>query len=307
MRTMSASVVLAALAAWPSATAQMPAPAVPTGLVVVHASVDRAPGLPPAPYAREAFQVLSDGEPRPIGFFSAAAWPVAVVLLLDVSASHVQSGTGWLKNGTEQLIASLTAVDRMRIGGFAGRLSLSPAFTADPRQLDDAALAALDPPDAERFGPSPIWDVVDEAVTTLAFGAARRTLIVVTDGRSTGNRHSLAEVAERAAAASVSVNVVMRESERTIPQDRTTAARVRPGVFLERLARYTGGAFLTYAPFEEGRLGHLLRQILTESHETYTLGFRPAALDGRVHRLEVSVSEAGTTVRAPMSYVARHQ
>ena len=112
---------------------------------------------------------------------------------------------------------------------------------------------------------------------------------------------------ERAAAASVSVNVVMRESERTIPQDRTTAARVRPGVFLERLARYTGGAFLTYAPFEEGRLGHLLRQILTESHETYTLGFRPAALDGRVHRLEVSVSEAGTTVRAPMSYVARHQ
>ena len=44
--------------------------------------------------------------------------------------------------------------------------------------------------------------------------------------------------------------------------------------------------------------------VVSEIHHQYLIGFSPAELDGRMHRLTVSVRAPGAKVRARRSYVA---
>jgi hypothetical protein len=47
--------------------------------------------------------------------------------------------------------------------------------------------------------------------------------------------------------------------------------------------------------------------VVQELHSLYTLGFNPATLDGKVHRLEVRMKQAGMLARARKSYIASSQ
>jgi Mg-chelatase subunit ChlD len=91
----------------------------------------------------------------------------------------------------------------------------------------------LQAPDADRLGPTPIWDALDEAMALLADAPGKRAIVMYTDGRSTGNTHSLAEVMERATRASISINAV-------IPPPKIVD-QLNPADLLERLAQATGG------------------------------------------------------------------
>ena len=42
-----------------------------------------------------------------------------------------------------------------------------------------------------------------------------------------------------------------------------------------------------------------------ELHRQYLLGFAPAKLDGKTHKLEVKLKQPGMTARARKSYVAK--
>ena len=46
------------------------------------------------------------------------------------------------------------------------------------------------------------------------------------------------------------------------------------------------------------------KRVADELHHQYLLGFTPAKLDGKVHKLEVRTDNAGATVRARQTYVA---
>ena len=45
-------------------------------------------------------------------------------------------------------------------------------------------------------------------------------------------------------------------------------------------------------------------RVAQELRSQYLIGFAPAALDGKVHKLEVKVAKPGMTVRARRSYLA---
>jgi len=199
------------------------------------------------------------------------------------------------------------------------------------------AISPVTPPSPERFGPvkpdpailvegmngafglgaSPAWDAVDAAVTALESEPGRRAIIMVTDGRSTGNVHSLDETILHAVAADVCVYVVGEAQEQMIRQSETGAARVRPAAFLESMAEMTGGAYAAVfgpEPLRPARsdagavkrwVGRVLARLVDDLHSTYTLGFFATAHDGQVHRLEVRVRKPGLTVRARHGYLAR--
>lgn len=282
------------------------------------------------------FEVLSDGEPRQIETFSEADRPVAATLLVDVSRSCRLQPPAIRRALEKTLIEAARPADRIRVGVFGGTplvindaatggrearraaarvLDLPDVFAGVPTQVFPVDGVAAAPPvrDALRLGPSPIWDAVDAAVVSLEQEPARRAIILLTDGRATGNVRGLEDVLQHAARAAVSVSVIGEAPVQDIGQGSGRAARIRPGAALTWLAENTGGSFTNLAgPGMPGRsdadveraLGRALAMAFGELHQGYTIGFAPVRPDGRWHGVEVRVRRPGVTVRARKAYVA---
>jgi hypothetical protein len=78
--------------------------------------------------------------------------------------------------------------------------------------------------------------------------------------------------------------------------------RTRPDRGLKKLSEETGGGYFELKKTDE--LGPTFTRVVQELHSLYTLGFNPATLDGKVHRLDVKMKQAGMVARARKSYVA---
>jgi hypothetical protein len=78
--------------------------------------------------------------------------------------------------------------------------------------------------------------------------------------------------------------------------------RSRPDKSLKRLAEETGGGYFELKKTAE--LAPTFTRVVQELHSLYTLGFSPAALDGKEHRVEVRVAQPGMVARARRSYIA---
>jgi hypothetical protein len=152
------------------------------------------------------------------------------------------------------------------------------------------------------MGPSPVWDSVEAAVTALRAETGRKTVIVVSDGRSTGNRHGLVEVANYAANAGVAINIVASWSQSMIRQGPNSIVNVKPHVLLSGLADYSGGVYREPAIAQRGIPKGLFADILATVRGSYTLGFR-GMTDGKVHELEVHVKNRGLQVRVRKQYL----
>ena len=75
-----------------------------------------------------------------------------------------------------------------------------------------------------------------------------------------------------------------------------------PDAGLALVAEHTGGGYIEIRPSED--LGAAFARVADELHSQYLLGFAPPRRDGKVHDIEVRVSERGLKARARKSYVA---
>jgi len=165
-----------------------------------------------------------------------SARPASLVLLVDVSDSLA---TGVIKQDralvaevTDALAAALQPGDTVHVGTFGD------AITIDPVALDsaDAVREAGARLGGRLGGGSPIWDALVAAAAVLDGTPMPRGIIILTDGRSNGNRVGFAEALARLRQLRVPVFVVsLDKSNRPIPD---------PGARLEQLARDTGGTCL---------------------------------------------------------------
>jgi Ca-activated chloride channel family protein len=297
--SLGASIALGlALAAAPSAQR---AP-----LVLVDVAVEGANGQLVTGLTRDDFEISTGGSTRPIeSFASGRELPLSLVVLFDISASmDTTLKRNVIRSGVEKgFVDRLAARDRVQVGAFGKQITIGPPIVGNPRALLTAVRRTLDPRDADTLGPSPIWDAVDAAVTALVQADGRRAVLLVTDGRGTGNRHSPEEVSVAAALAGVAVSVLGEDFEMTIRQDGNTGVRVQPGAALRYISRTTGGLYLA----DDGAApapGPLLVRLLDDLHGRYTLGFAPAVLDGKTHTLDIKVNRPGVTLRARRTYVA---
>ena len=64
----------------------------------------------------------------------------------------------------------------------------------------------------------------------------------------------------------------------------------------------TGGGYINMNASDD--VAATFRQVAEELRHQYLIGFRPAVLDGKPHRLEVRIRSKGFTVRARKSYLA---
>jgi hypothetical protein len=276
-----------------------------------------ADDAPVADLTQTDLEVLIDGKPVPIAQFSRTPAAVSVVMLVDGTASQPLKRYEIQAAAQTGFIPGLVSGDRARLAVLASPAVLGPWLPADRAAAVAQVRAFLDRPSLE---PSPIWDAIDAAATVLAAVPGPRVLLLMSDGRATGNRLSLDEARQRAIAAGVSINVVSEGGEWLIPQFGDAPDRARSDVSLRWLADETGGLYLpdgtarrtlkpqmnAFAYVRElvntpSAPAPLVSRILSALRTRYRLAFDGPA-DGRSHTLQVRTLRPGVIVRAPRTY-----
>jgi Ca-activated chloride channel family protein len=257
---------------------------------------------------RDDFEVYDDGERQPITVFSNAIQPITVVMMIDRSGS-VLSSFRLIQDAAAAFVRRLRPADRARIGSFANRVQVDPGtFTGDRDELLQIIYTEL-----QDAGATPLWNAVDVAMTALLHEEGRRVVLIFTDGRDSplsSRRTNLSEsdVRRRAGHEDVMVYGIGLTGRQRGPGGGRRSGLVsgraeqEPDEGLIRLAAESGGG---YFPIRSAsNLGETFTRVADELHRQYLLGFVPAKLDGKTHRIEVRLVRDGLTARARQSYVA---
>jgi Ca-activated chloride channel family protein len=256
---------------------------VPIYVTVTDAERRLVPGL-----TIDDFKVFDNEQPQPISFFDNQIQPITVVVMLDTSASMTMA-LDLLRAAAQQFLIRLLPADRGKVGAFNDKIEVSATFTADR----DALIAELEHLD---FGnPTRLYDAIDVSLDELAGVEGRRVVLVFTDGADTGSRTGSRQVLDRARREEVMIYAIGLQSE-------IQGQRTRPDGSLKRFAEETGGGYFELKKTDE--LGSTFTRVAQELHSQYVVGFTPAVLDGKTHKLEVKLSKPGMTARARKSYVA---
>jgi len=262
--------------------------------------------------AKDDFEVRDEGKPQEITLFDNSPQPIRLIVMLDVSGS-MEGNLPLLREASDQLFLRLRPDDAIRVGSFGHDVVISPTFTHNPDELRQSLPQSI-APDA----PTPLWRGLAQAIDAFKEeqGDERHVILVLSDGKDSGMslgdfRHGLvsqAEVIDRARNESVMIYAVGMRS-RGAPRSpfgpgggfaALTADLPDPG--LARVAEESGGGYVEIRLGQD--LGAAFAQVADELHSQYLLGFAPPKRDGKVHDVDVRVTQKGLKPRARKSYVA---
>jgi Ca-activated chloride channel family protein len=283
-------ILLATLAAL--AQQQEPTFRAGTQVVPVYATVTDTQGRLVPSLEQDAFTILDNGKPQEITFFQNEVTPFTVVVMMDYSAS-MTANLELLEAAAEQFLLRMLPDDKGQVGAFSDKIQFSGTFTSDRDDL----IGAID--DLQFGNPTRLWDAVDASMEELKDVEGRKVVLVFTDGDDTASRIGMGDVLDRAREEEVMVYAIGLQSEFFNGQ---RVVRSRPDRSLRRLAEETGGGYFELQKTAE--LAPTFTRVAQELHSQYTLGFAPATLDGREHKLEVRMKQTGMSARARRSYIA---
>jgi hypothetical protein len=155
-------------------------------------------------------------------------------------------------------------------------------------------------PDEELQGPSPVWDALFEAIGVVRDQDGRRGVVLIGDGRATGNRRRFAEVVERAVLDDVAISTIAQSAR----SGNEFHPDVHPDRYLKALAAATGGSVVEDEPRMDrpGKTRQLLENVIRELHNSYAVTFTAdVPLVSAPRRLEVLARRTGIVVRAKTS------
>jgi Ca-activated chloride channel family protein len=213
-------------------------------------------------------------------------------VMLDTSGSMTLT-IDLLKRAAEQFLMRLLPEDKAKVGAFNDKVQVSARYTNNRDQLI-SEVKDLDYGNGTR-----LWDAVALSLDELKGVEGRRVILVFTDGDDTSSKVGLGNVIDRARTEEVMVYAIGLESEYFNGQRQV---RSRPDGGLRKIADETGGGYFELKKTSE--LAPTFTKVASELHSQYVLGFAPALLDNRVHKLMVKVKPAGLTARARRSYLA---
>ena len=150
----------------------------------------------------------------------------------------------------------------------------------------DELIGALD--DLYFGNPTRLNDGIAASLDALQGIDGRRVVLVFTDGEDTASRIGFKTVLERARDEEVMVYSIGLESEYF---NGVRVVRSRPSRDLRKIADETGGGYFELEKTAD--LAPTFTRVAQELRSQYLIGFAPAALDGKVHKLEVRVKSRG--------------
>lgn len=256
--------------------------------VPVYATVAASDGSIVTGLTAKDFDIRDNGHVQPITAFANDPQPISVAILLDNSPS-LFAAAGRTQQAVTDFARLLRPGDAACLGTFSHVVTLKPELTADPDVLikhlgDDAPFPAG----------TALWDAIDAGRQALANVSGRRVVLVVTDAEDNCSRTNPDDVRIALVREDVMVYAI--------------GVRGREGIAghdMDGIARATGGMYYELKPTDD--IAARMRRVAEELHQQYVLGFAPATLDGKLHRIDVKMLRPGLSVRARKSYVASAQ
>jgi Ca-activated chloride channel homolog len=292
--------------------------------VAVYATVTNAEGRLVPDLGRDLFSVFDNGKRQELTLFANDVQPITVVLLLDRSGS-MRRNFGLVEKAAEEFVNAMLPADKARIGSFSNRIQVDPRdFTSNREELLGILRTEL-----QEAGPTPLWNAVNVGITALLHQQGRRVILVFTDGMDSplnfsATNNTLKDVMKRAEEEDVMVYAIGlagggsyggpigggrrggfggRGGGGSGGRYHRRAPADKPDDGLPKIAAVTGGGYFELTSTSD--LASTFQRVADELHHQYALGFTPAALDGKMHGLEVRVASGGATVRARKSFLAR--
>jgi Ca-activated chloride channel family protein len=241
---------------------------------------------------RDDFDVYDNGRLQEITIFDNEVRPFSVVVMLDTSVSMTHRLDD-LYAGAEQFLLRLLPHDKGTVGAFNDKVEFATGFTSDRNSLI-SALKRLD------FGnQTRLYDGVHASLDQLENAENRKVILLFTDGADFGSKLGSGRALERARDGEVMIYGIGLETEFFNGQ---MVVRSKPDSILNRFANETGGGYFDLK--KNADLNSAFTRVAQELRSQYLLGFSPATLDGKVHKLEVRAKRPGLKTRSRRSYVA---
>jgi len=264
-----------------------------TRIVPVYATVTDAQKRLVPDLVKTDFEILDNEKPQEIQLFENQPQPITVVVMLDTSAS-MTGNLDLLANAAEQFLLRLLPKDKGMVGSFNDKISFFPSHFTSNRDDLVRALKQLD------FGnPTRLFDAIHASIQQLKNVDGRRVVLIFTDGDDTDSSIGAGTVLDEARTDEVMIYAVGLRSDYF---NGSRQVRSKPDSSLKRFADETGGGYFELE--KSADLAPTFTRVASELHSQYVLGFTPANLDGKVHRVLVRVKRPGTVVRARKSYLA---
>jgi Ca-activated chloride channel family protein len=263
-----------------------------TQLVSVPTTVLEADGRLVPGLDQDQFTIFDNGKPQKITFFQNETQPFTVVVMLDFSASMTNS-LDLLRNASEAFLQRMLPQDKGQVGAFSDRIEFSGQFTNDRDDL----ISALK--DLQYGNPTRLWDAIDQSIEMLKPVSGRKVVLVFTDGDDTYSKTSFGTTLDHAKETETIVYAIGLQS---VYFNGQRMVRSAPDRSLKKIAEETGGGYFELKKTDE--LAPTFTRVAQEIHSLYTIGFEPATLDGKEHKLDVKMRGAGQVARARKTYVA---
>lgn len=275
-----------------SAFAQQPTFRTGTRTVALYATVTDGQKRLVPDLEQDDFQIYDNDKLQTIDLFVNEVQPITVVVMLDTSAS-MTGNLKLLEQAAEQFLMRMLPKDKGLVGAFNDKIEFYPSTFTNDRDRLIRALHDLD------FGnPTRLYDAIAASMDRLDKIDGRRVVLVFTDGEDTGSRTNDGSVLDQARREEVMIYAVGLRSDYF---NGSRQVRSKPDSGLKRLAEETGGGYFELDKTSD--LAPTFTRVAQELHSQYVLGFTPAQLDGRIHRVAVK-ARAGMAVRARRSYLA---
>jgi VWFA-related protein len=286
--------------------------------VAVYTTVTDGAGRLVPDLDRDHFEIYDDGRLQAITTFANDLQPITVVMMLDRSLSML-ANFELVEDAANAFVDRLLPDDKARIGSFSDRVQVDPRdFTSDKDVMRTILKTQLQPP-----GPTPLWNALGVAMTSLLRQQGRRVVLVFTDGMDqplNGSAHNvtLKEVTRRSEQEDVMIYAIGLAGHAPFGAFGRPAGRGgiggiggwgsrhtgedKPDPGLQVIAQASGGGYFELTATDD--LSPTFARVADELHQQYLLGFVPEKLDGKAHKLDVRVKGAGLSGRARKTYVA---
>lgn len=250
------------------------------------------------------FQVLEDGRPQEIAFFSGSSVPLDLVIVIDTSSSMSvmrpavrQAATGFLR--------VLRPEDRAAVIGFSERVSVLQDMT------HDVALVATAIAQTGASGSTALYSSL--YVVLREFGrparradeVRRQAIVVLTDGEENRSALEFDTLLHEARGRGVAVYAIMMQTDAVIESEQR-AGRLSPArAGIRQIATETGA--MAYFPNDIRELAPIYRTIAEDLAHQYAIAYQPATSGGDENPRRVSVrlvSKPTLRARTRTHYVA---
>ena len=236
------------------------------------------------------FEVLEDGRPQELRYFSvglesdADTVPLHIGMLLDMSESMERSEQ-FQKTAAIRFLNTLTYAADMTLVDFDTEVRVGRYGQADFGRLIERIR------NRRPEGYTALYDALGVYLDGAFEQDGRKVLVLYTDGEDTRSRLSILEALDLLRASDVTVYAIGFQAE--LQAD----ARLRQRMRLGRLTELTGG--MSYFPDDEDDLEEIYGKIVEELATRYSLGFVSSndTQDGTWRELEVRLRRSRDDLR----------